>query len=1263
MTSWSAYRQVELGALKHVQLDAEPAQLDAELEGGARGRTAGGGGNGLDACGRGRRPLTEVLVDGAGKAAGAGVVAFMLVMMALTFSSALVGGDELLATRESAFISMSLLSLCSGMAMHVRRSTIPFVTAGPYTSLAPLLSSVAHGFATQCAPDAWLPTTIVCFSLMSIFTGGVLCVLAHPRVRLGKAAAYLPAPVLMGMMIAIAVTIVISALQVAAGFVVFQTSPLGPLLYRPPPSDAAVLRRAAAQCACAIVVGVSLFCTRYVRRSLAIRLTPTILLVSIVAFHAAARLGGVRDDVLRESKWLGRKLVLAGPLDAFASSAALLSGLAHGRVDWIALLDLRTSPLQALPVYCCVDLLLVVGMLPAFLVLPAPADRKGVDADKELATAGISAIAQGMLGVPSAAYMISTSMQHRDLSGGRESGWLITAMCAGCLLLGPALASTVPRFVLGGLFVSFALSFAKAASMIAMTRADRAVLAATAVTYVGLGAMAGLMIGLVFTCLHFVVEQSYIDVTSLVESTDEQNVTAALGSSRRSSCTRGDAGATAADASVGERGAARDRDAVSIVLSLKGILFFATTHALTAEILRQVDAHGPVPSGLLVLNFAHVQSVDVSAIHTLKKLADELEPRRWALRCTGLRSRLASRFAQIGLTVITSSSAAGAAKPVEPQAAGAADGCAGARVASPAPTRQPSIAPRGAADQPATPPRAALDGAPALNAQSSCAAFGASMTLYPQRADAPPVDAPSAPPPQQQQPPPPPFSRRASVGLFTPLREMGPGSVVLLPALDGSAPMPAPPVHRPSSMEVVPLCEALADADGSTAGRADGAPTTPLAWLRRSGSRFGQSSPVIPAIETLAPTQPADAPSSPLLGGACPAAPDGEGERNGGGGGCNGGGGGCNGGGGGCNGGGGGCNGGGGGCNGGGGGCNGGVAPSCACDCAATGASHLAGGANAGGGSGGALRYALCNDSLDCLAGGASHPAGVASGGGSGGALRYALCNDSLDCLAGGASHPAGVASGGGSAECVSGDEHACGQHPVGGFDGSVRTPSFRMASVSEVPELRTAVSCSSYAVDAPSPFGPATVGAIGRGGAAAAVPAAAATALPAAGSASAQPPGTHGARPAGKAVLIPDDLSQFSGVFRAYGRPERVCAQAEILSASADGAPSSELVFVERGDALLWLSRKALGGEVKSNESLATLRTHGTLIGCTEVLLAIPRPFDARMLTDGEIVRLSLDELLQIRADRPDVWEALLLKSMQGQNTTASEALFSVEG
>ena len=114
---------------------------------------------------------------------------------------------------------------------------------------------------------------------------------------------------------------------------------------------------------------------------------------------------------------------------------------------------------------------------------------------------------------------------------------------------------------------------------------------------------------------------------------------------------------------------------------------------------------------------------------------------------------------------------------------------------------------------------------------------------------------------------------------------------------------------------------------------------------------------------------------------------------------------------------------------------------------------------------------------------------------------------------------------------------------------------------------------------------------------------------------------------------------------------------------ASADGAPSSELVFVERGDALLWLSRKALGGEVKSNESLATLRTHGTLIGCTEVLLAIPRPFDARMLTDGEIVRLSLDELLQIRADRPDVWEALLLKSMQGQNTTASEALFSVEG
>ena len=141
----------------------------------------------------------------------------------------------------------------------------------------------------------------------------------------------------------------------------------------------------------------------------------------------------------------------------------------------------------------------------------------------------------------------------------------------------------------------------------------------------------------------------------------------------------------------------------------------------------------------------------------------------------------------------------------------------------------------------------------------------------------------------------------------------------------------------------------------------------------------------------------------------------------------------------------------------------------------------------------------------------------------------------------------------------------------------------------------------------------------------------------------------------------MPEDLSQYGALFRAYGRTEHVHAQATILS-SNDEAIATELVFLAHGDAIQWRSRTALGGEAKYNESLATLKTSGSLIGGAEVLLAIPRHFEARMLADGEIVRLAIHEMMRIRVERPDVWEVILLKSLQGQTNIVNEALFSVE-
>lgn len=1019
-------------------------------------------------------------------------------MMALSFSSAIIGGDELLATSEPAFISMSLLSLFTGMIIHVHQSTVPFITAGPYTSLSPLLASVAHGFSVQCAPDAWLPTTMVCFSLLSIASGVLLRVLAHPRVRLGKAAAYLPAPVLMGMMVAIAVTLVISALQLATGVVVFQTSPLGPLLLRPVPSDPALLRRAGLQAACALAVGGSLFCCRFAKRSASVLLTPLVLLVAILLFQLVAFCLGTPTAELRESRWLSRELVLESPLDAFASTSELVGGLLGGRVDWSALFDLRTSPLQALPVYCCVDILLVAGTLPALIMMPTPQDRAHVDADSELATAGASAIIQGLLGIPASGYFVGTSMQHRDLRGSRRSGWIIVGMCGCCLLLGPLLASSVPRFVLGGLFVNFAVGYVSSASTIAMTSSEIAVLVVTAVTYVGLGAMAGLMVGLVFTCLHFVIEQSYIEAGALVEAANFGSPGTA---SRRGSLQSG------AGSSLAPNPAGAGPEHVSIALHLKGVLFFATTHALTAEILRNVQEHGSSTSGSVLLNFGRVQSVDVSTIHTLKQLAEELAVRNWQLKCTGLRSRLAARFAKVGLAVIVA---------VPPSSAGGAGGKPAASAAVPAPLGQTTGL---LASQPLSPVRQSPL-RPSLDGSSLFDHVRANDTA------GPPVESPGR------------ASRRMEEGT----------AVETAVASHASSPKP----RQPKSV-----------------------------WLQRPAEL--------------------DASVGKRFGGASQHA------------------------------------------------------------------SLGAGGALCGGG--GLLRYAqMGNDSADSLVSTAS------AGAGAPGALSscvmhvepsiprvsskglYAIPNDSVESL------HAYLASSSRAQSYSS----ACPRHAAISEQGTPPPPMLKAeSSLGALPTFGFApVGCSPVRLRRSS--GESVGGNYDGALLIATHGEEEEVALRASAHDDGKAEGTPAAAgaqrlPAAPPSLIPEDLSQLTSLFKSYGTSERVAAQATILR-SNDSEIATEVAFLVEGDAIQWRSRKALGGEALAHKSLATLKTSGSLIGGAEVVLANPRHFEARMLSDGEVVRLSIQEMMRIRVEQPEAWELILLKSLQGQTNIVNEALFAVE-
>jgi hypothetical protein len=138
------------------------------------------------------------------------------------------------------------------------------------------------------------------------------------------------------------------------------------------------------------------------------------------------------------------------------------------------------------------------------------------------------------------------------------------------------------------------------------------------------------------------------------------------------------------------------------------------------------------------------------------------------------------------------------------------------------------------------------------------------------------------------------------------------------------------------------------------------------------------------------------------------------------------------------------------------------------------------------------------------------------------------------------------------------------------------------------------------------------------------------------------------------KPSLIPESRLQFAELFRSLGRVEQVFAAATILHPD-DNVVATDVVFLEAGDALQWRDRKMMDRSAQ----LATLKTAGTVIGASEVVVGSPRRFEARMLTDGRIVRLSAADLMRLRASRPDVWEMILLKALEGQTNVVNDTLF----
>lgn len=544
-------------------------------------------------------------------------LAFITTIMTFSFSSGILA-------KSPTFDSLCMLSLWLAMAIHLYLSTVPSVVAVPNASLGPLMLTMARGVAARIAAeqsgkDAEM-TIVVSFALISIVSGAVQLALSEARLGASsfsaEAAGYIPFPVLRGVMTAIGLMQLVSGFELAGEVVVFESPPLGHCRVVGPPGG--LQARHALLAAPTFVLGAALFAVGCVDTTLSLvrsAAKPFLLAFAIVAFYAVSWLSDVDSSSLRRLGWLGP---MPDSEPFYAAFLNIGTAVAERKVAWDVVFS-ADGIILVLPVYIIVHLVTLLVQLPA-LTAVAPE----VQFDKELKSSGVSSLCPGLVGGVSGYHALVSILLHKELGGDRASGAAIACLCAACWMAGPTLAASVPRFVLGGIYVYFGLSLSLSNTILArerLSKSDKALLVLTASSYISLGSAFGVLVGIVLTSLKVVFVLSQEVRSSLIEQVRSEQLS---------------------------------QQEVHVTIALRGVIFFATTVPLASSILAVVREKESAPGftrGVVTLDFSHVQSMDASAIHALVQLSVALGSRGWLLTCSGMRSRLRAKCKSVGLRV------------------------------------------------------------------------------------------------------------------------------------------------------------------------------------------------------------------------------------------------------------------------------------------------------------------------------------------------------------------------------------------------------------------------------------------------------------------------------------------------------------------------------------------------------------------------------------------------------------------------------------
>ena len=326
------------------------------------------------------------------------------------------------------------------------------------------------------------------------------------------------------------------------------------------------------------------------------------VIVALAGGTASYALLGGWDESLRV---LQDNSLVVGPLGGAADTSGGLSNFFHSlALPWLALTDASLPPLKNL-LYPALTLavLLSIDTLKTCVVLDSMT-RSRHDSNRELIGQGIGNLASALCaGMPGAGTMGATLVNISSGAQSRSSGMAEGVMVMLAYLLLAPLLAWVPLASLAAILIVVGIRMIDRHSLALLrspdTRLDFAVIVIVAAVAQVVSLIAATGTGLVLAILLFLRKQIG---TRLVRR-------ATFGHQVFSRCERLDV----------ERQLLEEKGQQTAILELQGALFFGTAHQLYRAAEPYLKNYR-----YLVLDLRLVQSVDVSAAHTLEQLRDAL---------------------------------------------------------------------------------------------------------------------------------------------------------------------------------------------------------------------------------------------------------------------------------------------------------------------------------------------------------------------------------------------------------------------------------------------------------------------------------------------------------------------------------------------------------------------------------------------------------------------------------------------------------------